>query len=301
MRMSVSQLNPLKILSHRSLFHFWERCGIHVTPVNFYQPIPNTRELGSHDWGRARPLPGVDLDARRMLTLLVEMGAAHLPEFASKLRSGELHPFRIDNGFFESVDAEVLYALVRRTKPRKIIEIGCGNSSLVFDAALRANSAEDPSSDCELLLVDPFPSPLLQHLQWRNRRLLSTPVQQLPASETRSLAPGDILFIDSSHVLATGSDVEYEFRELIPSVQPGVLVHVHDVFTPRDYPKEWLMRSRLFWTEQYALELFLSFNSAFEVLWAGNFMRHAHADALDRSISSFGKGVEPGSFWMRRR
>lgn len=291
-----------RLLASRRLFTFWERLGIHITPVHFYQPIPDSRSLSAHRWGR-REIPAIRIDEQSMLALLdhfLERG--WLPEFARVINANSVTTFPMPNGLFEAVDADILYAQIRMLRPRRIIEVGCGYSSLVIDMALEANGREDPDYRCDHVMDDPFPSPLLNELKWKQSKVLRQRVQDYDLSEVRSLESNDILFIDSSHVLATGSDVEHEFRLLVPSVAPGVVVHVHDIFTPYDYPQEWVLSQGLFWTEQYALENFLAFNIEFEVVWAGNCMKKHHAERLAAAIPHSGSDrVVPGSCWLRRK
>jgi hypothetical protein len=117
------------------------------------------------------------------------------------------------------------------------------------------------------------------------------------------LEAGDMLFIDSTHMIKPRGDVVVEYLELLPRLKPGVFVHVHDIFTPWDYPREWIVSQNRFWNEQYLLEAFLSFNSDFQVLLALNYLKQRHSDKLALSCPQFAKnpsGVHPGSFWMKR-
>ena len=115
------------------------------------------------------------------------------------------------------------------------------------------------------------------------------------------LGAGDILFIDSSHIARIGSDVTYLFHELLPCLKRGVLVHVHDIFLPAEYPKGWIFKDHHFFNEQYMLQAFLCFNAAFEVFWASHFMYLKHADRLKTLFNYPDLGsIGPGSFWIRR-
>ena len=109
------------------------------------------------------------------------------------------------------------------------------------------------------------------------------------------------MFIDSSHVLKIGSDVQYELLEIIPRLKLGVIIHFHDIFLPSEYPREWVMKQHIFWNEQYLLQAFLAFNSSFEVFWSSSFMNARHDDLLDKAfISSRPGSVRPCSFWIHR-
>jgi hypothetical protein len=132
--------------------------------------------------------------------------------------------------------------------------------------------------------------------------LIVTPVQEVALDEFLKLTDGDFLFIDSSHVVKVGSDVQYQYLEILPSLNPGVVVHVHDVFLPADYPRSAIIDRHRFWNEQYVLQAFLTFNSEFEVLIAASYLHINHPDLLAAAFDSYNQlTVHPGSFWMRRR
>ena len=124
----------------------------------------------------------------------------------------------------------------------------------------------------------------------------------MPLERFCALEANDIVFIDSSHVVKIGSDVVYEFLELLPRLKAGVMVHFHDIFLPAEYPKSWVLEDRRFWNEQYLLQAFLAFNSAFEVMMAGSFLHLSHSEKLKAAFASYDPAnVWPGSFWMRRK
>lgn len=126
-------------------------------------------------------------------------------------------------------------------------------------------------------------------------------MEEIPLSTFQKLKENDILFIDSSHVLKIGSDVFYEYLEIIPRLNKGVIVHSHDIFFPEEYCKEWVVKKQIFWNEQYLLQSFLSFNDSFEVLWAGRYMLCKYPDKLKTAFNSFVRGKSwPCSFWMRK-
>ena len=186
--------------------------------------------------------------------------------------------FHFNNGFFERVDAEIAYALVRQRKPQRVIEIGSGNTTLVNAAAMRKNAAEGFPG--ELFAIEPYPAPYLKQGLPGLTRLIPVKVQDAPFDLFLSLRAGDILFIDSSHVVSMDSDVLYELLGILPKLAPGVLIHFHDIFSPLDYPEKFVKRNLCFWGEQYMLEAFLSFNSAFKVVWAGSAMQRFHPEVL---------------------
>jgi hypothetical protein len=158
--------------------------------------------------------------------------------------------------------------------------------------------AEDSSYSCEYVVVDPFPSRAIRRLP--GIACIAKRVEQMPLETFTELGSGDILFIDSTHVLKLGSDVQFEYLEILPRLRPGVVVHVHDIFLPAEYPREWLYGGR-YWSEQYLLQAFLAFNSAFQVLWSGAVMHRHRPEALMAAFPSYdAASLGPGSFWMRR-
>ena len=132
------------------------------------------------------------------------------------------------------------------------------------------------------------------------RSLIENKVEDLDLEFFSQLHSGDILFIDSSHTVKIGGDVNYLFLEVLPRLKPGVIVHVHDIFFPFDYRRDWVMDELRFWTEQYLLQAFLTFNCEFEVLMANAYLGHRYLEDLKAAFpnSSWWGG---GSFWMRRR
>jgi hypothetical protein len=147
---------------------------------------------------------------------------------------------------------------------------------------------------------------LLKPLPLGLTNLLVTAVQDVPFSVFESLDRGDILFIDSSHVLKIGSDVQFEFLEILPRLRAGVHIHIHDIFIPQEYPESWIREHRWFWSEQYLLEAFLAFNQSFEITWAGRYMHVRYPERLRSAFSSYaesdrtGERNWPASFWMER-
>jgi len=161
---------------------------------------------------------------------------------------------------------------------------------------------EDGYDECELIAFEPYPNDTLKSGFHGLSKLVTAKIQDVPSSRFNELNENDILFIDSSHVLMIGSDVQYEYLNIMPKLNKGVLVHIHDIFLPAEYPKEWILEDFRFWNEQYLLQAFLIYNQAFEVLWMGNFMNLMHSNELETAFSSYEKGkISPGSFWMRKK
>jgi len=280
----------------RELFQNWERHGFHVTPVHFYQPIPDPQSLPETLWKQPSELIGIDMNDAMHLDLLRNC----FPRFRDEYQhfptkpTGKENRFYLGNHLFDDTDALVAYCMVRHFQPRLIIEVGSGFSSLVLgDAAARNDSSG-------LICVEPFPREFLRKGFPGLRSLIEKKVQEIDLNFFSQLESGDILFIDSSHTVKIGGDVNYLFLEVLPRLKPGVIVHVHDIFLPFEYRRDWVLDEFRFWTEQYLLQAFLMFNPEFEVLMANSYLNHYHQENLKAAfpdLSSWGGG----SFWMRRR
>lgn len=292
----------LGVLEDPRLFPVFEQRGYHITPNHFYQPIPDTGSLPDSLWEEPSELVGVDLREAEQLELLERLSGKYRSEYEALPRTPTAvpHEFYLRNDAFGTVDAEILYCLVRELAPKRLFEIGSGFSTRLSAQACRVN-AERGGSACELVAFEPYPSEVLRAGFPGLTRLEPVKAQDIPRSEFARLEAGDILFIDSSHVLKVGSDVQVEILEILPRLKPGVVVHFHDIFLPAEYPKAWIQEHHRFWTEQYALQAFLTFNDRFEVLWGGSFMHLKHPDRLREAFSSYRDSTSwPGSFWIRR-
>ncbi len=275
-----------------------DRIGVSFVRHHYYEPIVFPEDLRK-PLDEDRCLPALDLNEASQLELV---RAFHYREelLSIPLESGAVGEFGYSNPNFGPGDAEMLYNLIRHFKPKRLIEIGSGYSTLMARLAIRRNTAEDSAYTCGHVCVEPYEQPWLENLGVEVVREL---VEKRGTSFVAALECNDILFIDSSHVIRPQGDVLFEYLELLPRLAPGVLVHVHDIFTPKDYPARWVLQDRKLWNEQYLLEAFLAFNSEFEVLIAANWLKHHHRDELENAcpVALQQPACEPGSFWLRRR
>jgi len=296
----------LRSAKFQEIFRLWEQHGFHVTRAHFYQPIPDTRSLPESLWNRPSELVGINMNEAAQLDLLRN----HFPKFRREYDrfpakpSGELGRFHFNNGLFDGTDALVAYCMIRHFQPRLIIEVGSGFSSLVAAEAIAKNK------NSALICIEPFPLDFIRQGFPGLRSLIEKKVQDIGLEFFSQLESGDILFIDSSHTVKIGGDVNYLFLEVLPRLKPGVIVHVHDIFLPFDYRRDWVKDKFRFWTEQYLLQAFLTFNSEFEVLMANHYLRHRYLEDLKAAFPNLEnlKAALPnsvkwdgGSFWIRRR
>jgi hypothetical protein len=272
-----------------------DRIGYQVYPQVFYSPFPVPAEVDKARLEKSRPLPGIEFKAAEFLELLRKLTqfSGEIAEF-HKNRTGNL--VRWDRTF-HPCDTAALQAMLRHLKPKRYIEVGCGFSTRSSTAALSANAKEGAA--CEALFIEPFPGPQLKEMKLPGE-FLERKVQDVPVETFARLEAGDVLFIDTSHVIKVQNDVEYELLRILPSLKPGVIVHVHDIFTPYDYPAEWLVGSgdnRGGNNEQYALECLMSGGGDWEVMLPVHLLWREHRAALDKLMKS---DVRPASFWMRK-
>lgn len=199
--------------------------------------------------------------------------------------------YTFHNDYFTSPDTEVLYAIVREFQPSTVVEVGSGNSTKIIRQAIL-----DGGLKTRLISVDPHPRIDISALADEVHR---TPLEGLRSPEfLRSLKAGDILFIDSSHVIKTGNDVVFLYLVLLPDLSPGVLIHIHDVFLPYDYPREWVVEKRWGCNEQYLIQALLMFTRTFEVLWAGYFLQHTRPHFARHFPHLNGRMAQ--SLWLRK-
>jgi predicted O-methyltransferase YrrM len=275
--------------------------GVGVFPIrdHYYEPLFDPRHL-RRPLSEDRALPGIDLNAAEQLTLLERHRFQdELHALPRARRSG--FEYWYDNPNFGPGDAEILYGLIRLHRPATIIEIGSGMSTLMAANAVRANRAEDGAYACRQLCIEPYEMAWLEELP--GVEVVRRRLEDLDDGLFRALGPGDMLFIDSSHVIRPQGDVLREFLEVLPVLKPGVLVHVHDIFTPRDYPEEWLVDQVRLWNEQYLVEAFLSHNRDFRIVAAVNWLSRHHRDRLAAKCPVFAEGLAPcppASLWLQR-
>jgi predicted O-methyltransferase YrrM len=273
-----------------------DRSGFQLRSDHYYEPTYAEAHLPAYTAGE-RNLPAVDLNEAGQLALLASF--TFVDELkALPARSAGPGEFGYDNDWYGAGDVELYYSMIRARKPRRIVEIGSGNSTLVALLAIGANRRDDPDYTCGITCIEPYEMPWLEA---KGVEVVRERVELIALDRFAALGPGDILFVDSSHVIRPHGDVLREFFEILPSLADGVIVHVHDVFTPRDYPEHWLRAERRLWNEQYLLEAFLAYNDRFQVICAANWLKHNHWDAFSRACPIVVPSNEPGAFWIEKK
>ena len=269
---------------------------------DYYSPIPDLERLPADIWTRRSALGGVELNAASGIDLV----ESRLSKFIAELDIAEHDPgrpgtFFLRNTGFESVDAELLYGMVRALRPRRVVELGSGYTTLLIGEAARRNAQE--GCPTEHVAYDPFPraAVLGGPTPPAPTRLEVISATDVPMETFDDLRADDVLFVDTTHTVKLGSDVNFLILDVLPRLHPGVVVHFHDIFLPWEYPRVWFEEMQYYWAEQYLLQAFLAFNAEFDVLIPAGAVAREYPDRLQQVIPSFRKGVSPGSMWLRRR
>lgn len=280
-----------------TVYRFSERFGFHIYPVHYYSPLPNTREL----------VELKDFVTRRSDLVGIDMRLDSQFEFLERLQKWKPEYDQIDYqaltsqsmfgpGFGE-IESAILHAMVREFQPAKIIEVGSGFSSWISSRALAMNS--EPG---ELICIEPHPYPALKKLD-QIGELIPKRVQLVDISLFDQLTKNDILFIDSSHIVKIGSDVVFLFLDVLPRLKPGVIVHIHDISFP--YVSMQPMRclqTGIFYNEVFLTQAFLTFNSAYEIVFCSSLLHFEHPDKMTTAFSRYNNEVHrPSSLWIRRK
>jgi predicted O-methyltransferase YrrM len=272
-----------------------------VAPGHYYSPIPplaQTQRDSRRIWDTlVNELPGIDLHEADQLALFadVQWYAGDVPLRRPGEDAGLRYSF--PNDFFPDGDAALLCCMLRHLRPRHVIEVGSGYSSAMM---LDTNDLF-LDGGVSFTFIEPYPQRLFSLLRSGDRErttVLRYNVQQAPLELFDTLAAGDILFIDSSHVARTGGDVNFLLFDVLPRLRPGVYVHIHDVFYPFEYPRAWVTEGRA-WNEAYILRAFLQYNSAFRIALFSNYLLAFHLDTVQPPFKMC-QQLPSGSIWLVR-
>ena len=274
------------------------KVGVFPIRDHYFEPMFNSTHL-TKSLRDDRLLPGIDFNTKEQLSILSRF------EFNDELMAFPIEKkkeleFYYHNDAFVSGDAEYLYNIIRLYKPSKIIEVGSGQSTLMAINAIKGNKRYNSGYDCKLISIEPYEAAWLEQL---DITIIRDCVENVDKRVFHSLGANDILFIDSSHIIRPQGDVLFEYLEVLPLLESGVLVHIHDIFTPKDYLNEMVLDKTFLWNEQYLLEAFLSFNTKFKIIGALNYLTHNFPEELTEKCPILKDEIsyrEPGSFWIMR-
>ena len=273
--------------------------SLFVPPGHFYSPIVDVEQVkaryGQHPADTAPEAIRVDADAMRRLwaELLPFLQDIPFPEDADPACR---YFFR--NPAFGYGDGSILHAMLRRHRPKRLVEVGSGHSSACSIETIDRYLG----GEVEVSFVEPYPALLLKLLgEERAARctIHATGVQDTDPAVFTQLEAGDFLFIDSTHVMKTGSDVCHELFNVLPLIKPGVFVHFHDIFWPFEYSPNWVVKENRSWNEIYGLRAFLMYNDAFEIVFFNDWFARHGRDLIASGYPAMLKNTG-GSIWLRK-
>ena len=270
-----------------------KKVGIFPLTSNYYEPSFNFDNL-KKNLSEKRNLPGINFNIENQIKNLKQLDYKKELENLNLKNNSPNFNFNIDNNFFEAGDAEIYYQMIRYHKPKKIIEIGSGQSSLIAMEAINNNKQID-NFITELTCIEPFEN---KWLEKNDIRVIRKKVEEIDTDIFTDLSKGDILFIDSSHVIKPQGDIVKIFLEILPKLKSGVIIHIHDIFSPRDYLENWLKIENRFFNEQYLLEGMLDNSSRYKIMLSLNLLKYDFYKELKNVCPYLNDRSEPSSFYM---
>ncbi len=273
---------------------------IFVPPGHFYSPIVDPAAVSdsvrSAFESPPETLPGLAVDRSSIIAAWEDL----LPHLRACPFTADASPgfrYHFENPAYSYADGSTLFAMIRRNRPERIIEVGCGWSS----ACMLDTIDLELGGKCDVTFIEPYPQLLKELIAGKpfSARIIERPVQNVDLGEFDRLKAGDILFIDSTHVLKTGSDVAFELMQVLPRLQRGVLVHFHDIFWPFEYPEVWAVNENRSWNEVYALRAFLTSSSEWRIEFFGNYLSAIDPGQVEADFPMFMKN-QGGAIWLRK-
>lgn len=269
-------------------------------PGHFYSPIVSVEQLKKQEsliWKdkKSESLGGIDLNIDVQKELIISF-VKYYKEIPFEAEKNEKLRYYFENDMFNYTDGIILFLMMRHLNPSKIIEVGSGfSSALMLDV-----NQKFFENNIELNFIEPNPERLYDNITKEdklNTTIIEKKIQEVNPVFFERLTKGDILFIDSTHVSKTGSDVNFLFFEILPRLNPGVYIHFHDIFYPFEYPKEWVYGGRN-WNENYLLRSFLMYNNDFKIRLFPHYLHLNHPQVFkDLPLTYKNKG---GSIWLEK-
>lgn len=267
-----------------------------ILPINnhYYQPkfFFNQREKKKFD---KRYLKNLNLNVKKQKNLLKKLNFSNELINLNLIKKTKNFGFKLENGSFEYGDAEIYYQIIRKYNPKKIIEIGSGHSTLIALEAVKKNLFLN-STKTSITCIEPFENKWLENFKIN---LIRQKIEDLKFDISKNLNKNDILFIDSSHIINPDNDVLKLYLEILPKLKKGVIIHIHDIFTPRNYLNDWVFNKIRFWNEQYLVETMLINSKKYEILLSLNYLKNEHFKYLKTNCPYLKKIHQPSSLWLR--
>lgn len=292
------------------VFALGQKLGVDILPRHFYSQVPDlARMRGSKAWRAPMSMAGVKgAELKGQLKFLDETVPARISEALNdRPVHGEAILTNRSDGGYGPIEAEFLYAFIRTWKPKKVIQVGCGVSTAIIQQA-----AEDEAIDVEIVCLDPYPTPFLtEQSQAGKITLIAEPAENVDMSVFEGLGAGDLMFVDSTHAVRAGSEVNRVVLEVLPRLAKGVFVHFHDIYFPYDYPRRLLSEDLFFHSESTLVHAFLACNARYRIEAALSTLHYAAPQALkdkfarydpqgnEDGLAAGGGSHFPSSLWLR--
>ena len=272
-------------------------------PGHYYSPIVNPKLLKEREneiWNKNPKISGIDFNDDYHIKVLTEYFPKHISGYKYQEKAenvGSDSEFYTQNSQFSWLDSRTLFVLLNQWKPKRMIEVGSGFSSLL--TAHVNHSLLDNSIDFSC--IEPFPREFLKKKIPGLNDVTIEKVENVDKAVFRALEAGDVLFIDSSHIAKTGSDVNFLFFEILPILKKGVRIHIHDIFLPHEYDKQWVLKENRSWNEQYLLRALLMYSDTFKVLFGCNNAHDKHPDLVAKALNLKNQlSLSGASFWIEK-
>lgn len=268
-------------------------------PGHFYSPIPNIHYIKSREseiFDSNKVPRGVNLNDKVQIKIFTNISKSYISTDFPFKKSSKNRYFS-NNPNYSLGDAIIYAGILKKYKPKNVIEIGSGYSSCVL---LDINE-KYLYSKTNITFIEPYPDLLTSLIKGKDLKIaniISTNLEKTDIYIFKKLKKNDILFIDSTHVSKVGSDVNQIVFNILPILKKGVIIHIHDVFYPFEYPKEWIYDGRA-WNEDYLINAFLQFNDHFEIIYFNNYFAQKYKDTVKENIPNI--LTNPGgSIWLKK-
>lgn len=281
----------------RSLLKKYGLYRLAFPPGHFASPIPNPEEVLNDRqlFDEDQVIADINLNESGQMDLFSQFGDI-LNNNIYNNSSGDTR-YHFENGMLGPMDGLVLYSMIRHFNPKKIIEVGSGYSSAIM---LDVNN-NFRNNDMDLTFIEPYPDrlkSLLRKEDYSSVTILEEKIQHVDLTIFHSLETNDILFLDTSHIVKTGSDVNFWLFNILPRLKPGVIIHIHDIFWPFEYPKEWIHQQKCY-TELYLIRAFLMNNKDYEIQLFNNYLQKRHPEIVEKQLPVL-MNTQGGSIWLKK-
>ncbi len=300
--LSIKYMNRVPGIYHpnNQIVEIAQKKGLVCLPIHFYSPVPTKDEIRNYN-ARNYSTQGINWNDTVQLNYLYKSKEIQEDLIYTSISKQNVFDFFWDNGAFSHSDAAFYYSLIQLVQPKRIIEVGAGNSTkLAINSLLKLQRNVSQI----LSIVEPYPSDdLLKCAEKYDIKIIDSKIQDVSIDIFEQLKEDDIIFYDGSHVSKYGSDVNYFLFTILPILNKGVFVHIHDIFLPDEMPKKWVDELNLYWNEQYLLHAFLMYNQDFEIIFSSMYLSSKYKKEMDEALTSplRYKGNGGGSIWLRKK